>query len=76
MGQWLTHQVVVEVLGDNRELFGDGLKFLRGHHLRRSGRAGAEGAIAVAEIGDLHIDPGIGELFTQNNTLSFRRGGW
>ena len=76
MGQGLAHEVVVEVAGSSDQALRHRLEFSDGHHLRLPLRAGAEGAVSVAEVRNLHVNTGIGGFLTQNSTLSFRRGGW
>ena len=59
VGQGLTHDVVVEVLGHTQQAVGDGVELGQTHAPRGAGRPGAEGAAPIADIGDLDVGAGI-----------------
>lgn len=46
-------------MGDALKLGADMGKLLHGHGMGPAAGAGAEGAVFVADVADLHIDPGV-----------------
>ncbi len=56
MGEGLTHNVEIDIFGHALQLFAEGSELFFGYQSFCSLRAGAEGAISVADIGDLSIN--------------------
>ena len=56
VGQWLPHDVVVEVFRDPLQTVGDGVELRNAHAAQGTGRPGAKGAGAVAYVGDFNVN--------------------